>query len=136
MVCASTHIKSIKAALTFIVFKVSGATFILRFAKDFSVGVYRMSVFVSAPVFVVLKAVGFKNWGNFIKISLCMTSYLPEPCCFLGLFFFSLPQCSTPSPVPMTKTLISIFFFLYSPFLLLDYVLYCWTDLYPMHLPR
>lgn len=38
---ASTHVESIKTALTF---QESDATFIQKFAKDFSVGVYRMSV--------------------------------------------------------------------------------------------
>lgn len=56
---AGTDVKLIKTALTF---KESVATFILKFAKDFSVGVYRMSVgLISAPVFVVLEAVGSKS---------------------------------------------------------------------------
>lgn len=47
---AGTHVKLIKTTLTF---KESDATFILKFAKDFSVGVYRMSVGLFLPLSVL-----------------------------------------------------------------------------------
>lgn len=46
---ARTHFKLIKTALTF-----KESAFILKFAKDFSVGVYRMSVGKFLPPYLLL----------------------------------------------------------------------------------
>lgn len=48
---SDTHVKLIQTALTF---KESDASFILKFAKDFSVGVYRLSVGLFPPLSLLL----------------------------------------------------------------------------------
>lgn len=78
---------------------------------------------VSAPVFVVLTAVGSKNEATTYKSYQCMTSYLFQP---------RYRPASLPlrPPVPMTKTFISVTVFVicfcsFSPFLFVLLDVYC-----------
>lgn len=80
---------------------------------------------VSAPVFVVLKAVGSKERGNHIKIYQCLTSYSAQPCSLPASS--PSPPRSTPTPVPMSKTLISITVFVINRFFFCLFILYCST---------